>query len=169
MKFPRFVLATVLTSSLALSANAQSSKPETTPARKPSSEQTAFQKGTFTGATADKSHYHVVYHLDSDDPKLIKMTLRNMKNALEDPRLKGKLEMQLVAYAGGVNVFRKDQAYEPELQALKAQGVILTQCLNTMKERNISKEELFPFISYVPTGNGELIIRQAQGWALVHP
>ena len=38
-----------------------------------------------------------------------------------------------------------------------------------MKERNISKEELFPFIAYVPTGNGELIIRQAQGWSLVHP
>ena len=77
--------------------------------------------------------------------------------------------LMLLTCAGGVNVFRKDQAYEPEPQALKAQGVILTQCLNTMKERNISKEELFPFISCVPTGNGELIIRQAQGWALVHP
>ena len=68
-----------------------------------------------------------------------------------------------------MSVFRKDQPYEPELQALKAQGVLLSQCLNTMKERSISKEDLFPFISYVPTGNGELIIRQAQGWSLVHP
>ena len=25
------------------------------------------------------------------------------------------------------------------------------------------------YISIVPTGNGELIIRQAAGWALVHP
>ena len=155
------LLTALLLSGSALTATAQTAKP--------SPDHTAFQKGTFTGATADKSHYHVVYQLDSDDPKLIKMTLRNMKNALEDPRLKGKLEMQLVAYAGGVTVFRKDQTYEPELQALKAQGVILTQCLNTMKERNISKEELFPFIAYVPTGNGELIIRQAQGWSLVHP
>lgn len=136
---------------------------------KPSADQLAFQQGTFQGATAKDSHYHAVYHLDSDDPKLIKMTLRNMKNALDDPRLKGKLQLELVAYAGGVNVFRRDQSYEPELQALKQQGVILAQCLNTMKERNISKDELFPFISYVPTGNGELIIRQAQGWSLVHP
>ncbi|MBT9395107.1 DsrE family protein [Hymenobacter sp. NST-14] len=161
MSSTRFLLAALLVSGFSLEASAQ--------ALKPSADQLAFERGTFAGATADKSHYHVVYQLDSDDPKLIKMTLRNMKNALEDPRLKGKLQMELVAYAGGTNVFRKDQPYEPELQALKAQGVILAQCLNTLRERNISKEDLFPFVSYVPTGNGELIIRQAQGWALVHP
>ena len=154
-------LTGLLLSGFALTADAQTAKP--------SADQAAFQKGTFQGATADKSHYHVVYQLDSDDPKLIKMTLRNMKNALDDPRLKGKLQMELVAFAGGVTVFRKDQPYEAELLALKEKGVILAQCLNTIKERNISKEELFPFIAYVPTGNGELIIRQAQGWSLVHP
>lgn len=111
----------------------------------------------------------MVYQLESDDPKLIQMTLRNMKNALADPRLQGKLHMELVAYAGGTNVFRQDQPYEAELRALKAQGVILAQCLNTLTERNISKQELFPFVGFVPTGNGELIIRQAQSWALVHP
>ncbi|GAB3843102.1 DsrE family protein [Hymenobacter jeollabukensis] len=123
----------------------------------------------FTGAVADKAEYKVVYQLDSDDPKLIKQTLRNMKNALEDPRLKGKLQMELVAYGGGTDVYRKAQPYEAELKALQQQGVLLAQCLNTMKERKISKDELFPFVSYVPTGNGELIIRQAQGWAIVHP
>ena len=121
------------------------------------------------GGNADQAAYKVVYQLDSDDHKLIKTTLRNMKNALEAPRLKGKLQMKLVAYGGGTDVFRKAQPYEPELLALKEKGVVLAQCLNTMKERNISKEELCPFISYVPTGNGELIIRQTQGWAIVHP
>jgi hypothetical protein len=40
MKLPRFVLVTVLTSSLALSANAQSPQPSATPAMKPSADQT---------------------------------------------------------------------------------------------------------------------------------
>ena len=123
----------------------------------------------FTGAVADRAAYNVIFQLNSDDPKRIKMTLRNMKNALEDPRLKGRLQMELVAYSGGTDVFRKDQPYEAELKALQQQGVILAQCLNTLKERKISQDELFPFIGYVPTGNGELIIRQAQGWAIVHP
>ena len=161
----RSLAAVALAVALVPAVQAQNALPKSAPA-KPT---TAAVATEFTGAVADQASYKVVYQLDSDDPKLIKMTLRNMKNALEDPRLKGKLQMELVAFAGGVTVFRKDQPYEPELQALKAKGVILAQCLNTIKERNISKEELFPFISYVPTGNGELIIRQAQGWALVHP
>jgi intracellular sulfur oxidation DsrE/DsrF family protein len=132
-------------------------------------DQQAFQQGTFEGAKADKPAYHVIYQLDSDDEKLIKMTLRNIKNALEDPRLKGKLQVELVAFAGGVTVFRKDQPYEKDLLALKEKGVILAQCLNTIRERNIPKEDLHTFLSYVPSGNGELIIRQAQGWSLVHP
>ena len=129
----------------------------------------AFQKGTFAGATADQAHYNAVYQLDSDDPKLIQQTLRNINNALEDTRLKGKITIELVAFGNGTALFRKDQPYEAPLTALKAKGVILSQCLNTLKEKKISKDELLPLIAYVPSGNGELIIRQAQGWSLVHP
>ena len=133
------------------------------------SDQETFENGNFMGAKADQAHYNVIYQLDSDDPKLIQMTLRNIKNALEDPRLKDKLQVELVAYAGGTAVFRKDQPYEKELRQLTEKGVILAQCLNTLRERKIPKSDLHDFISFVPTGNGELIIRQAQGWAIVHP
>ena len=124
---------------------------------------------TASGATADQAHYNAVYQLDSDDPKLIQQTLRNINNALEDARLKGKITIELVAFGNGTALFRKDQPYEAPLTALKAKGVILSQCLNTLKEKKISKDELLPLIAYVPSGNGELIIRQAQGWSLVHP
>lgn len=157
----RPLLTALLLSGAALTATAQTAKP--------SADQLAFQKGTFQGATADKAQYNAIYQLDSDDPKLIKMTLRNISNALEDPRLKGKLQVELVAFGGGVTAFRKDQPFEAELLALKEKGVILAQCLNTMRERKITKEELWPFLSFVPSGNGELIIRQGQGWAIVHP
>lgn len=55
------------------------------------------------------------------------------------------------------------------LQGLQGKGVILAQCENTLRERKISKDELWPFISFVPSGNGEIIIRQYHGWAVVHP
>ncbi len=38
-----------------------------------------------------------------------------------------------------------------------------------MRKQKISRDVLFPFISYVPSGNGELIIRQQEGWAISHP
>ncbi|GLU51366.1 DsrE family protein [Dyadobacter frigoris] len=123
----------------------------------------------FHGAAADKKSYKVVYQLNTDDEKVIKATMKNINNALEDPRLKGKLEVELVVHGGGVAVFKKDQPYETQLKELQGKGVILAECENTMRERKISRDELFDFISYVPSGNGEIIIRQQQGWAIVHP
>lgn len=59
--------------------------------------------------------------------------------------------------------------YENDLKELIGKGVIVAQCNNTLKERKISREQLFDFIAIVPSGNGELIIRQAEGWSIVKP
>ena len=123
----------------------------------------------FTGAKANKKYYKVVYQLNTDDPKVISGALRNISNALKDPRLKGKLKVELVAYSGGWEVFNKDNDYTEKLLELKKKGVILAQCRNTLEERNIDRSQILPFVSIVPSGNGELIIRQAQGWAIVKP
>ncbi|RFZ94642.1 hypothetical protein D0C36_03615 [Mucilaginibacter conchicola] len=123
----------------------------------------------FTGAVARKKHYDALYIINSNDEKRIKGALRNMNNALEDPRLKGKLHLELVAFGDGVAVFMKNGQYEQALKDLQAKGVTLAQCSNTIRERKIDKSELFDFISYVPSGNGEIILRQYEGWATVHP
>lgn len=88
---------------------------------------------------------------------------------MEDPRLKGKLEVELIVFGDGVAVYNKNNSYEAALKALQAKGVVLAQCENTLRERKIDKSELFDFISFVPSGNGEIIIREAEGWAIVHP
>ncbi|MDP9047650.1 MAG: DsrE family protein [Bacteroidota bacterium] len=124
---------------------------------------------SYHGAEATKTHYKALYFLDDADPKKIKMTLRNIDNALDDVRLKGKLEVELVVFGDGVGVYEKANPYEEALLALQKKGVLLTQCSNTVRERHIDKETLFSFINYVPSGNGEIIIRQADGWSVVHP
>ena len=123
----------------------------------------------FHGATANLKAYKALYILNSSDEKKIKGTLRNINNAFEDPRLKGKLEVELVAFGDGVEVFKKTAHYDTLLTNLQKKGVLLAQCENTIRERKISKDDLLSFISYVPSGNGEIIIRQYQGWATVHP
>ena len=123
----------------------------------------------FTGAKATQARYRALYYLDEADPKKIGATLRNIGNALNDERLQGKVEIELVAFGDGVAVFQKTGSFEAPLRALQQKGVILAQCNNTIRERHIEKDTLFPFISYVPSGNGEIIIRSAEGWVLVHP
>ena len=141
----------------------------TAPVLTPPNAAFAAKAAGYTGAPATKGHYRAVYQLDSSDPKLISQTLHNMKNALDDPRLKGKLELELVVFSGGTVVFRKDQPYEADVLYLQQAGVVLAQCQNSLKAYKLTKDDMLPYISIVPTGNGELIIRQAEGWALVHP
>ncbi|MDB5239808.1 MAG: hypothetical protein JWP57_433 [Spirosoma sp.] len=123
----------------------------------------------FHGAEATKPRYRVAYQLNTDDSTKIRSTLRNIQNAMSDPRLRGKLDVELVVHGSGVEVYRKNKPYEKVLQHLQKQGVILAMCENTMRGENISRDELLPFLSYVPSGNGELIIREQEGWAVLHP
>lgn len=123
----------------------------------------------YTGATAKQKQYHAIYQLDKNDPKVIQKAIRNINNALNDPRLKGKLEIELVAFSAGTDAFLKGSEYEEALKALVGRGVIVAQCQNTLEERKIPKEQLYDFIALVPSGNGELIIRQAEGWSVVKP
>lgn len=59
----------------------------------------------FHGAVADTKSYKAFYFINDSSAHKIKGTLRNIKNALEDPRLKGKLKVELVAFGDGVEVF----------------------------------------------------------------
>lgn len=48
-----------------------------------------------------------------------------------------------------------------------AQGVTFAACNNTMKRRNIKKEELLPAGVVVPSAMIELVAKQESGWAYV--
>lgn len=123
----------------------------------------------FKGAVASQKMYHAIYQMDRNDPKTIQKTIRNINNALNDPRLKGKLEIELVAFSGGTEAFLKTSKYESALKDLIDRGVIVAQCHNSLVERKISRDQLYDFIAIVPSGNGELIIRSAEGWAIIKP
>ena len=129
-----------------------------------------FQKNAaFMGAKATRKTYHAIYQSDKNDPKVIEKTIRNINNALNDPRLSGKIQIELIAFSGGTDAFIKGGKYEEDLKALVEKGVIIAQCNNTLHERKISRDQLYDFIAIVPSGNGELIIRQAEGWAGIKP
>ena len=123
----------------------------------------------FTGAKATGKMYHAIYQLDNNDPKIIEKAFRNINNALADVRLKGKIQIELIAFGGGTDALMKDSKYETDLKALVEKGVIVAQCNNTLKERKITRDQLYEFIAVVPSGNGELIIRQAEGWSVIKP
>lgn len=125
--------------------------------------------GDYHGAIANKAQYNVIFHLDAGGTPAIKKTLNNIENILHDPRLAGKLHVELIANSKGFDVYVKNNGFEEKLKHLQAEGVILAQCANTLKELHIDRNDLYPFISIVPSGMGEITIRETQGWAYIHP
>lgn len=123
----------------------------------------------FTGAKADKTHYNVIFHIDAGGEATIKKTLNNIENLMNDPRLKGKVSIELLANSKGFAVYVKNNGFEEKLKHLQKEGVILSQCSNTLKELHVDRKDLYPFVSIVPSGMGEITIRESEGWAYIHP
>ena len=123
----------------------------------------------FRGAQATRDHYGAIFQIDSGSQGAIKKTLNNIQNLLGDPRLKGKIRIELIANAQGFAAYVKNNGFEDRLKQLQAQGVILAQCSNTLRELHVDRNDLYPFISIVPSGMGEITLRESEGWAYIHP
>lgn len=129
----------------------------------------AQEKTSYVPAKSINKEYNALYIINEADDKKIKAIIRNINNALDDQRLKDKLNVELLAFGGGVEVFLKKNPYQELLINLKKRGVVMVQCENTLREKKIDKSELFDFVNYTPSGNGEIILRQYEGWATVKP
>jgi intracellular sulfur oxidation DsrE/DsrF family protein len=123
----------------------------------------------YPGAKAGMDMYHAIYQLDNNDPKIVEKAFRGINNVLKDPRLAGKIQIELISYSDGTEALMKGSKYEEDLKMLVQKGVIVAQCANTLKSRNISPNQLYDFIAIVPSANGELIIRHGEGWAIIKP
>ncbi|QNL52205.1 DsrE family protein [Olivibacter sp. SDN3] len=123
----------------------------------------------FKGAEATKTEYNAIFQLDTNNPEIVKKTFRNIRNVLTDKRLIGKLTIELVTFSGGTDVMLKSSPYIDDLKDMISKGVQVAQCENSLRERNLTKEDILGFIPYVPSGNGELIIRASQGWVVIKP
>lgn len=127
------------------------------------------ENAKFSGAETHRKNYKAIYQLDSNNPDVVKKAFRNINNVLNDPRLKGKIQLELITFSGGTEVMLKTSPYEKDLKNLIDKGVIVAQCTNSLQERSLVKDQLYSFIGYVPSGNGELVIRAAEGWVIVKP
>ncbi len=123
----------------------------------------------FHGAQPEHKHYRVIFHVDTDAPGVFKKTLNSMRNVFDDPRLKGRVEVELIANSRGYKIYESGNGLEEDLKALAARGAILAQCGNTLRELKVDPATLYSFIHVVPSAMGELVIRQGDGWAYIHP
>jgi len=118
-------------------------------------------------ATANPHHkYGAILQLDRGGDHAIKKTLNNIENLLHDPRVQGHIQVELPANSKGYDVYVKHNGFEKKLEQMKKEGVILAQCKNTLHELHIERRQRNSFITMVPSGVGEITLRESQGWGI---
>jgi uncharacterized protein len=127
------------------------------------------QNKRFSGAEAHKEMYKAIYQLDTNNPDTIKKAIGNIKHLMEDTRLKNKILVEVVTYSAATDIMLKNSPFANELKELVSMGVILVQCENSLLIRKLNKDQFLDFIGYVPSANGELVIRASEGWIIIKP
>jgi len=111
-----------------------------------------------------KKHRIVMQFTDGDSLSQATVTgqVRNIRTAWPNA------EIEVVCHGPGLDLLMSSKSKASKALAdWSAQGVIFSACNNTMKRRNIKKEDLLPTVQVVPSAMIELTLKQEEGWAYV--
>lgn len=111
--------------------------------------------------------YRVIFQLNEADDYRINLVLNNINNVRADLE---EVEVELVAYAQGVMLYLPDEnPYQTRIQDLQQKGVHLVVCNNSLRSLNLKPEDLLEGVKVVPSGVGELVRKQQEGWIYIRP
>jgi len=111
-----------------------------------------------------KKHHIVMQFMEGDSLSQATVTaqVRNILNAWPNA------EVEVVCHGPALDLLMTAKSKASKaLTDLSSKGVIFSACNNTMKRRNIKKEELLPVVRVVPSAMIQLSSRQEEGWSYV--
>ena len=115
--------------------------------------------------TTSKIH-KVIFQMSSADAEEQNGLLNNLKSLKEG--WGDNVEIEVVAHGPGLTFLMKQKsANSTAIAQLIGEGVAFVACENTMKRKNIDKDQLLDGVGTVPMGIGEIIMKQEQGWSYI--
>jgi len=119
-------------------------------------------------AAQAEGRQHVVIQVSDNDPAKWNLALNNAQNVIADLG-KDKVDVEIVAYGPGLNMFKSDSKVAPRLAQALDSSVGLLACENTMRKTKTTKDQLYSGIGYVKAGVVHIMQRQSEGWSYVRP
>ncbi|SHE31355.1 hypothetical protein SAMN05444008_101119 [Cnuella takakiae] len=121
-------------------------------------------KKTPVQSTQVQNNHKVVMQLSSADTSEHRGLMNNLKHLKEG--WGDSVMVEVVVHGPGIDLVTKGKSTQQQaLQAMMAKGVKFVVCRNTMKQKNITEEQILPNVGFVPMGIGEIIQKQEQGWS----
>ena len=110
----------------------------------------------------ETANHKVVIQLSTNDAQQWNFLMNNLK--FLKAAWNEQVAIEVVAYGPGVDMLMTNSAQKEKITEFKKQGVSFVACENTMRVRGITKQEILPDAGFVPSGVGELVLKQEQGW-----
>lgn len=112
--------------------------------------------------------YKVIFHVDESSMAKWKLVLVNIENLIAEF---GKdIDIELLANAEGIGLlYKTPNHFKDTIMRLSSMGVQFALCANSLKQQNLTKEFFLDMATIVPSGVGELVLKQSAGWAYIKP
>ena len=113
-------------------------------------------------SSADKTH-RIVFEVTMEGPEQWTAVLNNVENLRT--ALGATTEIEVVAHSKGLGMLvAKDNGLVDRMKKLADGGVVFAACENTMKKKNVTKDQLVTFAKTTDSGVAEVIRKQEAGW-----
>jgi intracellular sulfur oxidation DsrE/DsrF family protein len=116
-------------------------------------------------AASQGGPFKAVFQVSDADPQKWNLTLNNAKNAQAD--LGPGAVIEIVAFGPGIGMLKAGAEVASRVTEAVGAGVKVVACQNTMRGMHLEPKDMNPQVGYVPSGVGELIRKQAEGYAYI--
>ncbi|MGB3944342.1 MAG: DsrE family protein [Methanothrix sp.] len=110
--------------------------------------------------------YRAVIHLT--EMERASLALNNVANLLSDLG-EDETEVEVVANSEGTRALSKAGPFVERIGELAGRGTRFVVCARSLAALGMRQEEFVDDVEVVPSGTGELVKRQTEGWAYVRP
>ncbi len=113
----------------------------------------------------DMQKHRIVMQFTDGDPESQKAVSGQVSNILS---AWPNAEVEVVCHGSGLDLLTtKESKASVALTELSSKGVIFSACSNSMRRRNVKKEDLLSTARVVPSAMIQLTLRQEEGWTYV--
>ena len=113
-----------------------------------------------------QQQHRVVFEIASDNKDQWEALLNNVEN-LQKAFGQGNVQSEVVAHGKALGLLTKDSPVKERVEKSAGTGVVFTACENTMKRKNVTKEQLLPIATTTDSGVAEVVRKQGEGWAYI--
>ncbi|MCS6934546.1 MAG: DsrE family protein [Chitinophagales bacterium] len=107
----------------------------------------------------------IIFQLTTADTQAHKALMKQLGNITSvEPATK----IEVVCHGPGLDMLRKDKStVADKIQEFTAKGIVFYACEFSMKERNVSAEQILPSAEFVKAGIVHIVRKQREGWSYI--